>query len=286
MNNQFVLSIFPGIDLLGRGFESEGFCVVRGPDLLWGQSITDFQVVSSKFDGVIAGSPCQDFSSLRRSPATGNGERMLKEFIRIVTDSGCSWFLLENVSRVPDISIPGYSIQRFDLNARECGLNQSRLRHFQFGHRDKLVISLERKPAARSLEKICTATEGQRKDRRTWREFCSLQGLPTDFELPGWSLAAKYRAVGNGVPIPMARVIARAIKGARPLTSSEKLCLCSCGRIIDGSGSRGPERVLATPACKKRMQIRRDRLRVTRRGLSMPAGSPVTGDSEPVILPG
>ncbi len=33
---QLVLSVFPGIDLLGRGFEAEGFCVVRGPDLLWG----------------------------------------------------------------------------------------------------------------------------------------------------------------------------------------------------------------------------------------------------------
>jgi DNA (cytosine-5)-methyltransferase 1 len=30
-----VLSLFPGIDILGRGFEEEGWCVVRGPDLLW-----------------------------------------------------------------------------------------------------------------------------------------------------------------------------------------------------------------------------------------------------------
>lgn len=31
-----LLALFPGIDLLGRGFELEGFCVVRGPDKLWG----------------------------------------------------------------------------------------------------------------------------------------------------------------------------------------------------------------------------------------------------------
>lgn len=31
-----VLSIFPGIGLLDRAFEEEGFCIVRGPDLLWG----------------------------------------------------------------------------------------------------------------------------------------------------------------------------------------------------------------------------------------------------------
>jgi hypothetical protein len=29
-----VLSLFPGIDLFGRGFEAAGFCVVRGPDLI------------------------------------------------------------------------------------------------------------------------------------------------------------------------------------------------------------------------------------------------------------
>ena len=34
MKFELVLSLFPGIDLLGRGFEAEGFCVVRGPDLL------------------------------------------------------------------------------------------------------------------------------------------------------------------------------------------------------------------------------------------------------------
>jgi hypothetical protein len=31
-----VLSLFPGIGLLDMAFEEEGFCVVRGPDLLWG----------------------------------------------------------------------------------------------------------------------------------------------------------------------------------------------------------------------------------------------------------
>lgn len=29
-----VLSLFPGIGLLDRGFEDLGFCVVRGPDLI------------------------------------------------------------------------------------------------------------------------------------------------------------------------------------------------------------------------------------------------------------
>lgn len=33
---QLVLSLFPGVGLLDMAFEEEGFCVVRGPDLLWG----------------------------------------------------------------------------------------------------------------------------------------------------------------------------------------------------------------------------------------------------------
>ena len=34
-----VLSLFPGIGLLDMAFELEGFCVVRGPDVLWGGDI-------------------------------------------------------------------------------------------------------------------------------------------------------------------------------------------------------------------------------------------------------
>jgi hypothetical protein len=38
-----LLSLFPGIDLLGRGFELEGFNVVRGPDPIFGGARTPFQ---------------------------------------------------------------------------------------------------------------------------------------------------------------------------------------------------------------------------------------------------
>lgn len=277
----FLLSLFPGIDLLARGFEAEGYYVVRGPDILWGSDITDFHAPAAKFDGVIGGSPCQDFSGARRSAPTGNGERMLVEFARLITETVPKWFLLENVPRCPDIQIEGYGIQRIDLTASDCGSNQRRLRHFQFGHRDKLVISVPRVPSGVSLKRICLATEGENKHRRTWSEFCQLQGLPADFELPGWSLEAKYRAVGNGVPIPVARVLARAIRTAKPLDDHEKLCLCGCGRIIDLPVRRGPVRVLATDSCKKRMQKRREKL-VTKIKQSAIDDSPITPAESPV----
>jgi DNA (cytosine-5)-methyltransferase 1 len=50
-----VLSLFPGIGLLDRAFEEEGFAVVRGPDLLWGGDVKLFHPPPGKFKGVIGG---------------------------------------------------------------------------------------------------------------------------------------------------------------------------------------------------------------------------------------
>lgn len=55
--SQLVLSIFPGIDLFGLGFEQEGFPVVRGPDPLFGGDIRTFTIPAEKFDGIIGGPP-------------------------------------------------------------------------------------------------------------------------------------------------------------------------------------------------------------------------------------
>jgi DNA (cytosine-5)-methyltransferase 1 len=244
-----VLSLFPGIDLLGRGFEREDYCVVRGPDLLWGGDIRNFHPPGHKFDGIIGGSPCQDFSRARRAPATGYGLEMLEEFNRCVIEAGPSWFLLENVPCVPDVHVPGYVIQRFDLNANECGLHQNRLRHFQFGSRGGLVLVITHVGAMDS-QPTCLATEGRKQYRRGWRDFCSLQGLH-DFDLPGWSTSAKYAAVGNGVPIPMGQIIARAIREAITRTDVVPVCVCGCARAVHG------KQVMATAACRKRMERRR-----------------------------
>lgn len=64
MKPQLVLSLFPGIGLIDRAFEEQGFVVVRGPDVLWGGDIRNFHPPAGKFDGVIGGPPCQTFSSL------------------------------------------------------------------------------------------------------------------------------------------------------------------------------------------------------------------------------
>lgn len=183
MNTQLVLSVFSGLDLLGRGFKETGFCVVSAGDIILGQDIRHFKSMAGKFDGVVGGSPCQDYSKARRTPPTGYGLEMLNEFKRIVVETYPNWFLLENVPSVPTIEIEGYTIQRFDLNANETGTQQNRLRHFQYGTRDGHLITVKRERPAVAGARTVTASEGGQTDRRTIEDVCMLQGLDRDFYL-------------------------------------------------------------------------------------------------------
>jgi DNA (cytosine-5)-methyltransferase 1 len=245
-----VLSLFPGADLLGRGFEQAGYCVVRGPDTLLGQRIEDFHVQlshagQSPFEGVIGGPPCQDFSRARRRPPTGHGLAMLREFDRIVTEAQPDWWLLENVPGVPSLVIHGFHVQRFNVFASEFGLRQRRNRCFQFGSRDGLRLVLDRfHPHHVTLRPAVMAHDG----RKCFADLCELQGLPRNFDLPGLSRSAKIRAVGNGVPVPVARGVAEAIRARRVTT--DRLCRCGCGRPVTGPARQKS----ATPACRKRIE--------------------------------
>ena len=258
-----VVSLFPGIDMMGKGFELAGFCVVRGPDPIFGGDIRAFIPPRGVFAGVIGGPPCQDFSKKRRTPPTGYGKKMLNEFMRVVFVAQPEWWLMENVPEVPDVRIPGYSWQRLDLRANEFGLKQNRLRHFQYGRRDRASLILPRFVTNKATEPCCLASEGEKSTRRSWADFCELQGLPRDFTLPGFTQSGKYRAVGNGVPIPMAYALAMAIKN--PVEGTP--CACGCGRPVTGKAS------YANAACRKREQRRRDVAAVTQPGKVTPATS-------------
>ncbi len=248
---KLVLSLFTGAGLLDRGFESAGYCVVSAGDSLWGRPVESFAPARHVFDGVIAGTPCQDFSRARRDPPTGAGIAALKQFARCVTQAGPEWFVLENVPQVPDIIVPGYVVQRLNLNAKECGCGQNRLRCFQFGSRDGIGLVIRRADIPPAVSRCCMATEPNNANRRNFADFCELQGLPRSFDLPGLSLALKYRLVGNGVPVPMSRVLAVAVS-RRHVTKGVPVCACGCGRPINGFQRA------ATAACRKRLQRRRD----------------------------
>jgi DNA (cytosine-5)-methyltransferase 1 len=247
-----VLSLFPGAGLLDRGFELSGYTVVRGPDTLFGQDIRPFTLVNhaGKFAGIVGGPPCQDFSRARRRPPTGHGREMLSHFRRLVTEAQPEWWLMENVPTVPDMVIPGYTTQRFNLFASEFGLRQKRNRSFQFGSKGEPIAVLRGTESHFRFRPAALASDGEHGRRRTFADFCELQGLPRSFDLPGLSRAAKFRAVGNGVPVPMAFAVAVAIRD-RSVTKGLRLCECGCGRAIT------PRAVTATAACRKRQERKR-----------------------------
>ncbi len=240
--------------------------MVSAGDILWGRDVREFTPARHIFTGVIGGSPCQDFSKARRSPPTGQGVQLVKEFARVVEQSAPEWFLLENVPGGPDCDVPGYFVQRLNLNASECGVAQNRLRCFQFGSRDGVGLVIARSDKPETVGPCVMASEGKRGARRTWPDFCALQGLPRDFTLPGLSQAMRYKLVGNGVPVAMAKTVAMAIV-RRHDTRDLKVCVCDCGRPLKNNET------MATPACRKRMQRKRDAEIVTKPGTVTPAMS-------------
>ena len=243
-----ILSLFPGIDMLGQAFEAEGAgCIVRGPDPAIGTGdIRTFHAPRKKFRGIIGGSPCQDFSTVNRSPGEYSLE-MLGEFKRVILEASPYWWLLENVASAPNIRIAGYTHQRIDARAVEFGSEQNRIRHFQFGCKGRKILCLERPVITNHpKERCCLATEGTKVNRRSFERFCALQDLPSNFELRYFTQTARYRAVGNGVPLKMGRAFARAImdlQDSRRVT----VCACSCGRRVTG------KQKTATVACRQRL---------------------------------
>jgi len=228
-----VLSLFPGIGLLDRAFEEEGFCVVRGPDLIWGGDIKQFHPPSGKFDGVIGGPPCQVFSSLAnlaRHQGTLKATNLIPEFERCVQEAAPQWFVMENVPRAPPPRTPSYDVFSFLLNNRWCGGLQNRVRRISFGTHTGMKINIagetfeeiDSKPAVTASRGYPRLGGGNRKIKRrsipkySLREAITLQGLPEDFDVPSFTREALRRAVGNGVPYPMALAIARAVREVVP----------------------------------------------------------------------
>lgn len=249
-----VLSLFPGIGLLDMAFEQEGFCVVRGPDVLWGGDIRRFHPPAGKFDGVIGGPPCQAFSRLAHmvrhngyEPMFGN---LIPEFERVVIESQPTWFVMENVPDAPTPQPLMYATWSTLLNNRQCfdedgrPATQNRVRRWTFGDRrtgkrTALMIdtaALENQIYERAALggsdtreiPIAIGGSGKRKTtlpfnskgRKSLAELVVKQGLPADFaeHLP-FTASAACKAIGNGVPLPMGRAIAKAVKEALSLTT-------------------------------------------------------------------
>jgi DNA (cytosine-5)-methyltransferase 1 len=242
-----VLSLFPGIGLLDRAFEEEGFCVVRGPDVLWGGDVRQFHPPAGVFEGVIGGPPCQAFSRLVHIvKAKGQTPKpnLIPEYERCVHEAQPRWFLMENVPAAPEPRVAGYGVTSLLFNNRWApeAPEQNRERRFSFGLRggraflapetctfesvlwERAVVATSSKEGAsaksqeelkdgtsRRLQRQASALPGQT-PRRTIERCAELQGLPSDFlkDAP-FTASGKYEVIGNGVPLPMGRAIAQVI---------------------------------------------------------------------------
>lgn len=219
---QLVLSLFPGADLFGMAFESEGFCVVRGPDILLGGDVRNFHGVPNKFDGIIGGPPCKVFSNALQGQVS-NHLNLIPEFERIIRESEPKWWVMENVVSALDPNLPDFKKHIFD--AWEVGANQHRVRCF-WSNLDLKIIKSEQR--TKSPWPTVLATEhkysensadkrraGRKVGRRmTIEEVNEAMGLPKDFSTPALSVPMQYEVRGNGVPLAMGKAVARAVKHA------------------------------------------------------------------------
>jgi DNA (cytosine-5)-methyltransferase 1 len=183
----------------------------------------------------------------------------MAEFARVVSEAAPEWYVLENVPRAPDCRIAGYLHSRIDVHQGWYS-GVSRLRHFQFGSRSGLTLDIPRGRPLPGLEPAALAH-----DSRGFREVCRLQGLPDDFQLPGFTCAAAIAAVGNGVPLVLGRVVARAIRRAYglPVAGEDPVfdraavtirrCSCGCGRPVSGKARYD------SATCRKRAERTRRR---------------------------
>lgn len=225
--NNLVLSLFPGIGLLDRAFEEEGYCIVRGPDLLWGGDIRRFHPPGGRFEGVIGGPPCPHHSrigDLVRANGYTPSPDLIPEFIRCVEEAAPAWFLMENVPGSPEPRIGGYAVYQFLLDNHAVGGEQGRKRLFSFGLRGEKPIDLRRyieyaalAPQRRAYAVLAGhgSVIGQRRRALpgySIPDMLELQGLPRDYldESPLTIHGKKY-VIGNGVPLPMGRAVARAV---------------------------------------------------------------------------
>jgi DNA (cytosine-5)-methyltransferase 1 len=253
-----VLSLFPGIGLLDTAFEQEGFCVLRGPDVLWGGDVRRFHPPAGMFDGIIGGPPCQAFSQLRHlNPLAGQKTgNLIPEFERCVLEAQPRWFLMENVPDAPcpfgrygggpDPERDVYRIHTFLLNNRQCFADdgnpavQDWTRRWTFAG-ERRVLNVEtvvfesqayEQAVTRSARAVSVKIGGSGKVKRTYTDdgkrhgpsqgprqkvgdMLELQGFPrTLLDDSPFTDSGKRLMIGNGVPLPMGRAIARAVKEA------------------------------------------------------------------------
>jgi DNA (cytosine-5)-methyltransferase 1 len=180
-------------------------------------------------------------------PLFGN---LIPDFERAVNEVQPTWFVMENVPEAPTPQPIGYATWSTILNNRQCidadgkPATQNRTRRWTFGDKrsgQRTVLMIDTVAIENHVfERIAmggssgsslgakgwdggSKTEREKRQKGSgvlfrngpsssmFKTICERQGLPADFDLPAFTVAAKCKAVGNGVPIPMGRAIAKAV---------------------------------------------------------------------------
>lgn len=224
MSRGLVLSLFPGIGMLDKGFEEEGFCVVRGPDLLWGGDIRRFHPPYGRFDGVIGGPPCQKFSPIGNVNRSRWGEDsvmpdLIPEFRRCVLEASPEFWVMENSPRAyGPFDGERYEQHLIHLDSQWLGEQQARRRCFWSNLRLHVEVLALVPPvsgserAVSSLGSVDYHGSRAKEPSRDLGRMLELQGFPRDWlDHSPFTMQAKKKMVGNGVPLAMSRAIARAV---------------------------------------------------------------------------
>jgi DNA (cytosine-5)-methyltransferase 1 len=166
-------------------------------------------------------------------PRFGN---LIPEFERCVAAAGPQWWVMENVPDAPIPEVDGYGRDIFCLNNRQCleadgtPAKQNRVRRWTFGRSDGMgtlqvetvvfenaefenaAVGGAQTPGHRDRMKATGVLFRNGPSTKYFVELVRKQGLPDDFDLPGFTVAAKCQAVANGVPLAMGRAIAKAVR--------------------------------------------------------------------------
>ena len=181
-------------------------------------------------------------------PRFGN---LVPEFERVVDAARPAWFVMENVPRAPDPAPPGYGVAATVLDNFWFGEEQRRRRKFWFGmmaghagktadlrahldgfaaldlpsvtgaalrtagNNDSAVKGSCLKPAVTGAHSGSHRPKGGHLITYSVAEMCRLQGLPEGhLDHAPFTVHGKRSAIANGVPLPMGRAVARAVKRA------------------------------------------------------------------------
>lgn len=225
-SDRLICSTFPGIGLFDEAFEQEGWCVVRGPDLLWGGDVRRFHPPADRFNGIIGGPPCQSWSKMGNTNKARWGDDcvmpdMIPEFERVVSEGRPDWFVMENVPDAPIPVVAQYHVHAELVCDDWFGGITARPRRISFGCRDAAKIAgwkhaLHRQqvlaPPNPEAVILSTGQRGNGGARASIDEMARTQGFDASrFEHSPFSVTELRRAIANGVPLAMGRAIARAV---------------------------------------------------------------------------